>query len=219
MIRAHQLLKFKIKVVLVLLIYSSFFNLLKAQVYSNAASSKFSFTLGLTASDLMNDSIQYSPGILFNGGFVYGLRISEKLNANIELLYSGKALKTETPNIKYRCFYFDIPLYIQYNLSENCRINLGAQYSIFTNSFTSELNGNTTIGVNNKKYTPVRTTDYGFLLGAEIDILEKLTLTTRYTLSSSAFFDKIKPSFGVFSLAFRYTLYSTNKEFFKTKSD
>jgi hypothetical protein len=206
-----------IKILLFLLLFPYFSNFLNAQVYTNTPSSKFSCTIGLTASDLINDSSNYSTGILFNAGFVYSLRLSEKLNVNIELLYSGKAVKTETPIVKYRYFYADIPLYLQYNFNDNSRANIGGQYSIFTNSIVSQIDGSSANGVNNIKYENIKNNDYGFLLGAEIDCTEKLTLTARYTLSSSTFFEKNQPNFGIFNLAFRYTLSSTYKQFFGKK--
>ena len=98
-------------------------------VYSNKESATFSFTLGLTSSDLYHDTINYSQGILFNGGLVYTLTFSDKLNAGIELSYTGKSVKKDNPIIKYRFGYIDIPLYLQYKISDGIRANIGVQYS------------------------------------------------------------------------------------------
>ncbi len=196
-----------------------FTGLLRAQVYTNTPSSTFSFSIGLTVSDLIKDTLNYTPGILFNGGFVYSLRLSGKLNATVELLYTGKAVKTDNPIVKYRFMYVDIPFYINYNLNENFRVNVGVQYSIFTNSIVSQIDGSNKNGVNNIKYKNIKNNDFSFLLGAEMDLNEKLTFTIRYTLSESTFFGKSKPNFGVFNLAFRYPLSSTYKQFFSKKEN
>lgn len=186
--------------------------------YSNKPFSKFSFTVGLTTSDLIKDSINYAPGILFNGGFIYSLTLSDKLNANIELLYSGKAIKIDEPIIKFRYYYVDIPLYAQIKLSENIKGNVGGQFSKFTNSTVTILDGTSTNGVNALKHKNIKDMDYVFLLGAEFDLNDNLTLEVRYSLSASTFFEKNKANFSVFQVSFNYTAIKTYRQFFHMKT-
>lgn len=183
-------------------------------VYSNKASSIVSFSVGLTSSNLIKDSIDYTSGILFNGGVVYSLTLSEKINIAAEILYAGKGFKRDLPIIKYRYFYVDIPLYLQVKLSENVRLNVGAQYSKFTNSQVINIDGSNKNGVHVQKFNNIKNDDYGFLVGAEIDFTENLAMGARYTISSSTFFEKNKPNFGVFQLSFKYAIYRSYKQLF-----
>ena len=208
------------KVVLISSLFLFLSNTLFSQVvYSNKASSVFSFTIGLTASDLLKDSINYSTGILFNGGFVYSLMLSDKINLNAELLYAGRAVKTDKPITKYRYYAADIPLYMQYKLNENIRVNVGGQFSKFINATITTLDGSNANGVHTRKYKNIKNEDYSFLLGGEIDLNKNLTIGARYLLSASTFFEKGKPNFGVFQLSFNYSVIRTYKQFFHRSSN
>lgn len=184
-----------------------------AQAYSNTASSTFSFTLGMTSSNRIKDSVEYKPGILCTGGFIYTIVLSEKLNVGLELLYTGKSFKSESALIKYRYFYLDVPVYLQYKLGENIRFNLGAQYSTFTNSKIVQLDQNSTSGVNIQAYNNIKTADVGVLFGAEIDLSKNISLAARYTLSTSTFYDSDQVNFGVFQFSLNYSVYKTYKQF------
>jgi hypothetical protein len=188
-----------------------------AQVYSNKESSIFSFTAGMTSSNLLKDSIHYKPGISFCGGFSYSVMLNDRLNAEIELLYTGKAFKKESPIIKYRYFFVDIPLMLQVNLSENIRMNIGVQYSIATNAQYVTLDTNSTSGIHTYKASPVKSADYGFLGGAEIDLSKSISLGARYTISGSTFFEKNGVNFGVFQLSIKYSPIKTYRVFFPKK--
>lgn len=184
-----------------------------AQVYSSEASSTFSFTVGMTSSNLLKDSVKYKPGILCTGGFIYTVVLSEKLNVGLELLYTGKSFKSESAFIKYRYFYIDVPLYAQYKLGENIRFNLGAQYSTFTNSKIIQIDPNSTTGVNIQPYNNIKPADVGVLFGAEIDLSKNLALAARYTLSTSIFYDSNEVNFGVFQFSFNYAVFRSHKQF------
>jgi hypothetical protein len=184
-----------------------------AQVYSNKESSTFSFTGGMTSSNLMNDSVKYKSSISFTGGFIYTIVLSDNFNIGAELLYTGKAFKTDQSIIKFRYFYLDIPVYAQYKLGENIRFNLGAQYSTFTNSQIVVLDPANANGVNIKPYNNIKPADVGVLFGTEIDITKNLSLAARYTLSASTFLSKNQINFGVFQLSFNYAVYRSYKQF------
>lgn len=183
-----------------------------AQVYSNKESSTFSFTAGITSSNLVNDTVKHKPSVSFNGGFIETLVLSDKINIGLELLYTGKALKDESKIVKYRYFYLDVPLYLQYKASENIRFNLGAQYSSFTNSKIIFLNGNSSGGVDIEPYNNIKPADYGFLIGAEIDLTKNIAFALRYTISTSTFFEKESINFGVFQASFNYAVYRSHKQ-------
>ena len=183
-----------------------------SQVYSNKESSTFSFTAGMTSSNLIKDSIKYKSAILCSAGFVYTMVLSDNFNIGLEALYTGKAFKNESPIIKYRYFYIDVPLYLQYKLSDNIRFNLGAQYSTFTNSKVIVIDPNSNTGVNIKPYNNLKSADYGFLAGVEIDLNENFSLTSRYTISTSTFFQKNQINFGVFQFSLSYAVYRSHKQ-------
>lgn len=184
-----------------------------SQVYSSNPTSTFSFTLGMTSSNLIKDTMKYKSGILFSGGFMYTIVLSDKMNVGMELLYTGKSFKNESPIIKYRYFYVDVPLYLQYKLGDNIRFNIGAQYSQFTNSTIVQLDQGSATGTNTQPYNNIKPADVGVLFGTEIDLSENIALAARYTLSTSTFYDSNQVNFGVFQFSLNYAVYRSHKQF------
>jgi len=204
---------------LIAIVVLSFFSIpvFSQDVYSSKPSSTFFFTLGFTSSRLINDTNSYKSGILFNGGFIYTVSATDKLNIALELLYTGKGLKQDSPLIKYRYYYIDLPLYVQLKLGENIRFNIGTQYSTFVNSQVVYIDVSKKNGINIETHTAIKNTDYGFLLGTEIDITKTIAIAARYTISGSTFFEKNQVNFGVFQLSFNYAAFRTYKQFFHKK--
>ena len=192
-------------------------SVLSQDVYTDKESQTFAFTVGMTSSDLYHDTISYTPGIFFNGGFVYTLTFSDKINGGIELLYTGKAVKKEKPIINYYFTYFDLPIYLQYKFSEGIKANIGVQYSQYLNSNFSYLDGSNANGIHKKQNSSLLTNDYGVLFGGEIHLSKNLEIAARYTLSAKSFMDKSSPSFGVFQLTFKYVAFRSYKEIFHKK--
>lgn len=192
-----------------------------AQTYSNKESCHYGFSLGMTSSNLLKDSVKFKSGILFSGGLVYNLALSEKLNLGVELLYTGKAFKSDSPIIKYRFYYVDLPVYLQYNLTEGIRLNLGGQYSKFINSNLTKIDGygKGGNGSHTFEHENIKDMDYSFLLGAEIDLGKNLVLGARYTISGSTFFEQHKPNFGVFQLNLKMVAKRSYKQIFGKKSE
>jgi len=192
---------------------------LSAQTYSNKESSILSFTAGVTSSNLLNDSIHFKPGILFHGGLAYSLMLNERLNAGIEVQYTGKAFKNESPIIKYRYYFVDIPLYLQLKLGGSIRVNAGGFYSIATNSQVVTIDPSKANGVNATKINALKPTDYGFLAGVEFDVSKDIAISARYSISGSTFFQKNEPNFGVFQLSLKYSPIRTYQVFFHRKEE
>jgi hypothetical protein len=196
------------KVLIVLFLLSFFVKGVYSQTYySNKESSTFSFTLGLTSTGLYNDTISYQQGILFNGGFVYTHIITDKTNIGVELLYSGMAVKSSSPIIKYRFGYIDIPVYFQYKFSDNFLANIGIQYSKYMSSKYYYLDGSHAGGVHPEPLATKMGDDVAVLAGIELGLSKNLFIAGRYTLSTNPFFDKASPYFGVFQLSFRYVVF------------
>ena len=212
-------IKFNKALILLLVLYFFSTAVFSQTVYSNKPSSTFYFTVGLTSSNLIKDSLNYKSGILFNGGFIYSVTVSDKINIAGELLYTGKGFKQDSPIIKYRYFYVDIPVYLQLKFSSSIRAIIGAQYSIFANSQVVNFDGSKANGINVTKFNNIKNQDYGFLVGAEINITENLSMAARYTLSTSTFFEKDKINFGVFQLSFNYVAFRTYQQFFHKKEN
>jgi hypothetical protein len=186
-------------------------------IYTNKESAAFSFTLGLTSSDLYHDTVNYSPGILFNGGLVYTLAFSEKINCGIELLYTGKALRKENPLTKYRFGYLDLPLYLQYKFSEGIKANIGFQYSTILNAQYLFVDPSKANGMHKKPLSTGLHNDFGVLLGVEFNINKNLGIAARYTLSAKSFVDNGQPYLGVFQLSFKYVVFRSYKQYFHKK--
>jgi len=212
-------IEFLKKALIATLVLSFFTTGIFAQTYSNKPSSILSFTIGMTSTNLIKDTVKYSSGIMFNGGFAYSVMLNRRLNVAIEALYTGKGFKTDSPIVKFRYFYVDIPLYAQINLGENFRINAGAQYSIATNSQMISIDNSKTNGVRVDAIPAIKPSDYGFLLGAEIDLSKSISLGARYTMSGSLFFEKNAINFGVFQFSVKYSPIKTYKVFFNKEKE
>jgi hypothetical protein len=202
----------KIPIIIFVFFFLSLFGFSQAQ-YSNDESSLFSFSLGLTQSNLIKDSISYKSGTSYNFGFIYSLKLSDRFNIAAELLYTGKSFKIDDPIIKYRYFFIDIPLYCQIKLSDNFRVNCGAQYSLAANSKIVVIDGSKPNGINVQESGNIKKRDYGFLLGVELGLTKDIYLSARYTLSGSTFFEKNKINFGVFQLSLNYFAYRSYRKF------
>lgn len=188
-------------------------------VYTNKETSKFSFTVGMTSSNLLKDTVRYKPGILFNAGFMYSISLSDHFNIAANLLYTGKCFKNDSPIIKYRYFYLDVPLYLQYKIGESIRLNFGAQYSSYTNSTITVIDGATATGVNILKAGSIKDTDYGILGGVEFNLNDNISVGARYTISASTFFETNKINFGVFQFSFNYDVYRSHRKLFHKRED
>ncbi len=194
-----------------------FYSPARSQVYSENESATFSFTVGLTSSNLYNDTATYKSGILFNGGFVYSLTISERFNIAAEALFTGKAFKTDSPIVKYRFYYADIPLYLQFKFNEDVRLNFGGQFSKYLTSTESKTDNTQPNSIKTEKFRNIKDTDLSILAGLEVDINKNLTMAARYSISSDAFINKEKSSFGVFQFSFRYCAWRSYRQFFAGK--
>jgi hypothetical protein len=178
---------------------------LSAQTYSDKISSIFSFSAGVTVSNLLNDTMKYRGGVLYCGGVDYSMRISDRLNVALGLQYTGKGFKTESPIIKYRYYFLEIPLYAQIKLSESLRINAGLQYSLAASGQVVVIDPSKPNGVRVEKIANRKPADYGFLGGIEIDLSKSIGLGARYSVSGSTFFEKNQTNFGCFQLTLRYS--------------
>jgi len=200
-----------------LVLFVSITSLSAQTVYSNKEYSRFGFTVGLTSSNLFNDTVGYTSGILFNGGFFYNIYLNDKFNVGLELLYSGKSMKKESPIIKYRFYYVDIPLFVQYKFSENIRAEIGLQYSKYINSKFLYLDGSKKSGMHVQSLSSNIDNEYSMLLGAEFDILKDFKIGARYSYSLKPFIGKTLPYFGVFQFTLGYVVHRSNKQIFGKK--
>lgn len=209
---------FYIKALAVMLVLCLFTNDINSQtVYSNKEYSRLSLFVGMTSSDLYNDTINYTPGVFFSGGFNYSISLNDKVNIGIDLIYSGRAIKKDSPIIKYRYGYLAIPIYAQFKFSENLRANLGFEYAKFLNSQYSYIDGSKKNGMHIQSFRSNLDNDYGLLVGLEIDIKKDFTLGGRYTYSLKRITDSQSAYFGVFQLSFAYVLNRSHKQFFGKK--
>jgi hypothetical protein len=188
-----------------------------SQTYSNEPAGMYAFTAGITSCNMLRDSVHYNSGILFSAGISFSEALSDRFNLGFDVLYTGRSFKSEDPIIKYRFFYIDVPVYIQYKISESFRFNLGAQYSKFTNSQRIVIDGTAKGGTGSHRYDyqNIKDMDYGFLGGLEINLGENVGIGARYTVSGSTFFEKNKPNFGVFTLSMFYVAHRSYRQLFR----
>ena len=217
MFRNYFFLSINKALISLLVLYFFSIPVFSQDVYTDKESATLAFTVGMTSSDLYRDTINYTPGILFNTGLVYVLTFSDKINGGMELLYTGKALRNEKPLTKYRFGYIDIPLYLQYKFSEGIKANIGIQYSKILNASYLYIDPTKANGMHKKSLSNNLNDDYGVLLGAEIHLSKNLELAARYTLSAKSFMNKSDPYFGVFQLSLKYVVFRSYKQYFHKK--
>jgi len=206
--------KIKCKALILILVLCFFsFNSKSQIVYSNKETASFAFTVGLTNSNYYNDTISFKSGTLLNGGFAYSLTLSEKTKLGIDLLLTGKAFRKENPIVKFRYGFVDIPVFLQYHLTEDFKFNLGAQYSKNVFSQFVFLDGSKKNGVNVQSFSSAVDNDFGLLAGLEFNFLKDFNLGFRYTISTRAFAAHT-PYFGVFQFAIKYYTWRSNKKYF-----
>lgn len=174
--------------------------------YSSEPTSAIIFTGGMTSSNVLNDSVSASsPVLALMGGLKYRYLISEKFSINAGALYSGKGYKREKLVEKYRYYYLDIPLYFQYHIVPDIKIDLGAQYSIFSMGNVTLLDDSKSSGVNHKRIAALKPNDYGLLAGINLKMHDNFDIAAQYYLSLSAFQKAVSPGdFSVFSLQLQY---------------
>lgn len=202
------------KALIVLLVLSFYKKQTFSQiVYSNKETANVSFVVGLTNSNLYNDTIAYKSGNLLNAGFGYAFRLSDKTKIAAEFLLSAKAFRKDNPIVKYRFGFLDVPIYLQFHLSDDFKLNLGVQYSKYLFSQYAFIDGSKKTGVHVKTLTSGIDNDIALLGGLEFNFLKNFNFGLRYTLSTNSFV-KGKSYFGVFQASLRYYVWSTNRKFF-----
>lgn len=210
--------RLQIKALTFLLVLFLYANFSKSQtVYSNKEYARLGVFVGMTSSNLYRDTINYSSGIFVSGGLNYSMWLNDKLNLGVDLMYSGRSVKKESPIIKYRFGYLSVPVYLQYKFSENFRLNLGFEYSKFLNSQYSFIDGSKTSGMHIQSFSSNLDNDYGAFGGIEIDVKKDFTFATRYTYSLKSVTDTKSPYFGVFQFSFGYVINRSHKQVFGKK--
>lgn len=174
--------------------------------YSSDPTSAIVFSGGITSSNVLNDSVTPSSSVIaLMGGLNYRLMLSEKLSLNAGLLYAGKGYKREKPEEKYRYYYLDLPLYLQYHVVPDVKIDLGAQYSVFSMGNVTVLDDSKSSGVNHKRISALKPNDYGLLAGLNLSMGKNFDLAAHYYLSLSAFQKAFSPGdFSVFNVQLQY---------------
>lgn len=204
--------KFKALILTLVLCFFSFF--VRSQIiYTNKETASFGFTVGLTSSNLYNDTIAFKSGTLFLGGFAYSLTLTERTKLGVDLFLSGKAFKKDDPIVKFRYGYVDLPVYLQYHFTDDIKLNIGAQYSKYVFSQRASIDGSKKTGVRTEKINSDIDNDIALMGGFEFNFLKDLNLGARYTYSINAF-SKGKPYFGVFQLNLKYYVWRSNKQYF-----
>lgn len=212
------MISFQKKALTLMLVLCFFFLSSKAQtVYSNKEFSRLGLYVGMTSSNLYRDTINYSSGILASGGFSYSLWLNDRVNIALDLIYSGRALKRDSPITKYRFGYITVPLYAQYKFSESLRLNLGFDYSQYLNSQIATIDGSKKSGMNVQSFRSNLDSDYGVLAGMELDIKKDFTIGARYSYSIKSITDNNSSYFGVFQFSIGYVMYRSHKQIFGKK--
>jgi hypothetical protein len=170
--------------------------------YSADPTSSILFNVGISSSAFVNDTAKFARLVGYTGGLMYSKAISEKFNVYLAGMYSLKGYKRESPVEKHRHYFLDIPLYFQFKPSPDIRFDLGAQYSLFSFSTVTILDGAKSNGFNtirnNKK---LGSSPYSGLAGIDIRLHDNFDMAARYTFSLSK---KADGMFSIFELQLHY---------------
>jgi hypothetical protein len=173
--------------------------------YSSDPASAILFCGGITSSNVLNDTASSNNVVSLMGGLKYRIILSEKFNLNLGAVYTGKGYKREKPIQKFRYYYLDIPLYLQYHLVQDVRIDLGAQYSVFSMGNITVIDDSKSSGVNHQRISALRPNDYGLRAGINIKMHDNFDLAAQYYLSLSALQKAASPGdFSVFNVHLQY---------------
>lgn len=172
------------------------------KIYTNEPGGSINFSGGLTSSKYTPDSSGLSPIKLFTAGIYGSIVLNQKFNINLGAYFSGKGFIQDKGQVKFRLFYADFPLYIQYKIIDNIMIDGGFQYSQFAGGV--KVFSDST-GVNKDKLSFGKANDNSVFGGIEFRILKDFSLGARYIVSTDKFLNPKEQSFSVFQFTLNYT--------------
>lgn len=179
--------------------------------YTGEPSSSIFLQGGMTSSDVVHDGAASRRIVSPTAGLVYRLSAHKKINVNLGLQLAGRGFQADKPISKYRFYYFDVPFYMQYKLSDDLRFDFGAQYSTFISGRSTVLDGTKTNGITKiKAGTALIPTEVSSFLGIDFRVFDDVDLSARYVLSLDAF--QKQPSFNSIELRLSYTMVSFYKK-------
>jgi len=153
-----------------------------------------------------NVESEFKPGVHIGA---YGnFFILEKVAAQLELMYSQKGSKWSDPYFsgKDNLAYVDLPLLIRYQPIDLVNIHAGPQFSFLTGARQIPDDGE---AMDASEY--YKGTDFGLVVGAELNLPIKLSIAIRYiegfsvTTESTYYIDQWKNR--VFQLSLSYALW------------
>jgi hypothetical protein len=159
--------------------------------YTNESAGSIMFVAGFNSSRLLTDTAD-NPGLKTPlAGLMYSYYPKGQFNISIGAIYAAKGYKQEKLHESHRYFYVDIPLYVQYKLSDDIRFDLGGQCSLFTASATSYLDGSSQQGAKTVWGSQsLIKNDLGIVGGVDIKLGDNFDLTAHYSRSFAAFQNK-----------------------------
>lgn len=175
--------------------------------YSGNPTSSIFLQGGMTSSDLVHNGQSSRRIVSPTAGLMYSFSAHKKINVNLGLQLAGRGFQTDKPIAKHRFYYFDVPFYLQYKLSDDLRFDLGAQYSTFISGRSTVLDGNKSNGITKiKAGSALIPKEVAGFLGVEFRVFDSVDLSARYVLSLDAF--QNQPSFNSIELRLSYTMVS-----------
>jgi len=167
---------------------------------ANAQETKFGVKAGLNMADLGGDDADgLDSKVSFHVGGFAEIKLSDKFAFQPELVYSAQGAKADGGT--YDLGYLNIPLMAKYFATDKFSIEAGPQVG-----FLMSAKGNPDSGDSFDIKDELKSTDFGFNLGAGYDFTENFSAGLRYNLGLSNIIDADGADWknSVFSLSVGY---------------
>lgn len=142
----------------------------------------------------ISDAAGLSNKTGFQGGVFGGVKFSNKIGLQADLLYSQQGGKANGKNIELS--YVNVPVVMKYYLFHGLNVQVGPQFGFIVDDNLDEVLGN---------LSEAEKTDVSGILGAGYDFPFGIRLDTRYSFGFSDIWEGSKGKNSVFSVALGYS--------------
>ena len=151
--------------------------------FANAQEVKFGAKAGLNMSDINGDNVSNSDSRLsFHVGGFAEIKLADKFAIQPELVYSVQGTKFDTggsDDLVYDLQYINLPVMFKYYVAEQFSLEAGPQVGFLT---TAKLKlGDDSEDIKDS----LKSTDFGFNLGAGYNFTENISASLRYNIGLS----------------------------------
>lgn len=166
-----------------------------------------SLTGGISFGKLVSDQEREYLKMPFVG-LNFGFPLSPKATLNAGAMFNIRGEKTTIPFQKWRYSYIELPLFVQVEVLEDLRFEVGGRGSYLQKYEFGELNGSSNSGIGYIDLEKPEVFNFGFVFGLHSKLSENLSMYLRYDRSLS--FSHLTPLHADFRFGFDFKLNQLN---------